>query len=146
MCKILVLDLDKSIRMLYADELTDEGHEVITIGDGSRLMALISKMGPDLVVMDIRLGHYNGLELLRDIRRSFYDLPVILCSSYPVFQGDMELDGASYYMVKSSNLNALKSMIKIALEGSTHPSSGVTYDKGGHPGEPIPVKQVRFPW
>jgi len=115
MNKILVADDDQGVRMLYEDELTEEGYEVVTCGDGSRLMALIKKERPDLVVLDIRLGKYNGLDLLQDIRNSYDELPVIICTAYPSFKHDMKSVAADDYVLKSSDLEELKLKIGMAL-------------------------------
>jgi len=47
MNKILVVDDKKSIRILYHDELTEEDYNVITLGDGSKLMEVIAQWKPD---------------------------------------------------------------------------------------------------
>ena len=86
MKKILIVDDDESIQMLYADELTEDGYDVITTGDGFGLIEMIETEKPDLVIMDVKLGKYNGLDLLQDIRNAHWDLPVILCTSYPLFK------------------------------------------------------------
>ncbi len=116
MHKILVVDDEKSIQMLYADELTKEGYEVISSGDGSRLLELIEQETPDLIVLDIRLGEFSGLDLLQDIRNTNYDLPVILCTAYSTFKYDIKSIAADYYVDKSSDLDELKHKIKTALE------------------------------
>ena len=118
MNKILVLDNDESIQMFYADELLEEGYEVITSGDGFRLMKLIEIESPDLIVMEIKLGKYNGLDLLQDIRNTYYNLPVILCTAYPSFKYDLRSIAADYYVVKSLDLSELKLKIKMAMEGN----------------------------
>ena len=46
--KILVLDDSPAIRLLYEDELSEEGYEVMTCDDGSGLMETIRKKRPDL--------------------------------------------------------------------------------------------------
>jgi DNA-binding response OmpR family regulator len=55
--------------------------------------------------------------LLQDIRREFYNIPVILCSAYSSFKGDLKSIAADYYVVKSADLSELKQKIKMALEG-----------------------------
>jgi DNA-binding NtrC family response regulator len=117
MDRILVVDDDKAIRMLYADELSDEGYEVITNSGDSQLMTIIEENNPEVIVMDIRLGRQNGLDLLQDIRNTHYNLPVILCTAYATFKQDLKSIAADYYVVKSSNLSELKSKIKMAIEG-----------------------------
>ena len=82
MNRILIVDDEKAIRLLYADELTEEGYEVITTGDGSVVMGLIEQKRPDLILLDIKLGKEDGLDLLQDIRNTYYDLPVVM---FPVY-------------------------------------------------------------
>ena len=116
MNKILIVDDDVPIQILYADELTEEGYDVITTGNGVGLLGLIEEAQPDLVVLDIRLGEVNGLDLLQDIRNTYYELPVILCSAYSAFKYDLKSIAADYFVVKSSDFRELKVKIKMALE------------------------------
>ncbi|MBW2038817.1 MAG: response regulator [Deltaproteobacteria bacterium] len=117
MPKILVVDDEESIRFLYQEELTDDGYEVATAASGHRLLERIEEEGPDLVILDIKLAEYNGLDLLQDIRNRYYNLPVILCSAYEVFKKDIKTIAADAYVVKSSDLTQLKKVIRRALEG-----------------------------
>ena len=145
MDKILIVDDEESIQILYADELTEEGYDVITSGDGSQLMELIERESPDLILLDIRLGQHDGLDLLQDVRNTYYDLPVILCSAYPVFKYDLKSIAADYYVVKSSNLIDLKLKIKMALEGNRvlpPPDS----QKNAQVATPIGIEQTKFNW
>ncbi|MBM3299025.1 MAG: response regulator, partial [Deltaproteobacteria bacterium] len=50
MAKILIVDDEEGIRMLYAMELQDEGYEVITRPDGKDLVEVVEKEHPDCVV------------------------------------------------------------------------------------------------
>ena len=118
--KILVMDDDEAIQILYSDELTEEGYEVLTSSDGSNLMALIEETKPDLIVLDVRLGQHHGLDLLQDVRNTHYNLPVILCTAYPVHKYDLKSIAADYFVVKNSSLEELKAKIKMALDGSLH--------------------------
>ena len=125
MNKILIVDDEKSIRILYQDELTEEGYDVITLGDGSKLMEVIEQWRPDLILLDIKLGEYDGLDLLQDIRNRNYDMPVILCSAYLHFKYDLRSIAADYYVVKNSDLNELKTKIKMAIESREGFPTGV---------------------
>lgn len=113
--KILVVDDEAHIRLLYTEELTEEGYEVITAEGGLNLLEKIEKEKPDLVVLDIKMADYNGLDLLQDIRNKFYDLPVMLCSAYDTFKDDMKSIAADYYVIKSFDLSELKSKIEEIL-------------------------------
>lgn len=118
MNKILIADDDYTIRLLYQEELTYDGYEVITADNFQTLLELIDKENPDLVVLDVVLGHHNGLDLLQDIRNTYYNLPIILCTAYPVFKNDLRSIAADYYVVKNSDLGELKSRIKMAISSN----------------------------
>ena len=114
--KILIVDDEEHIRFLYSEELTDEGYDVITADSGYQLLEKIEAEKPDLVVLDIKMVDYNGLDLLQDIRNKFYDLPVILCTAYDTFKEDMKSIAADHYVIKSFDLTELKNRIATALE------------------------------
>jgi DNA-binding NtrC family response regulator len=120
MAKILIVDDEEHIRMLYQAELEDEGYDVATAADGRRLLEKIERERPDLIVLDIKMAGYNGLDLLQEIRNRFYDLPVILCSAYDSFKRDIKSMAADFYVVKSSDLTQLKKTIARALESVAH--------------------------
>lgn len=116
MAKILIVDDEEGIRMLYAMELQDEGYEVITLPDGKDLLEVVDAQEPDCIVLDIKMREYNGLDLLQQIRKKHDDLPVILNSAYSSFKVDLKAVAADYYVVKSSDLGELKEKLKVALE------------------------------
>ena len=116
MAKILVVDDEEHIRLLYSEELTEAGYDVITADSGHQLLEKISDQKPDLVILDIKMVDYNGLDLLQDIRNKFYDLPVILSTAYDTFKEDIKSIAADFYVVKSFDLTELKKKIAMALE------------------------------
>jgi two-component system response regulator (stage 0 sporulation protein F) len=118
MAKILVVDDEEHIRLLYSEELSEAGYEVITAADGSRLIDRIEEEKPDLVVLDIKMIDYNGLDLLQEIRNKFYNLPVILCTAYDTFKEDIKAIAADFYVIKSFDLTELKKKIARALEAT----------------------------
>ncbi|NIQ87593.1 MAG: response regulator, partial [Deltaproteobacteria bacterium] len=80
----------------YAEELAEEGHQVTTAASGRNLLRKIALLQPEVVVLDIKIGNYDGLELLQDIRNRHYSLPIILCSSYDKFKEDPRSIAADY--------------------------------------------------
>jgi len=128
MNRILIVDDEKAIRLLYADELTEEGYEVLTTDGGAGLMELIDRKRPDLVLLDIKLGKDDGLDLLQDIRNAYYDLPVVMCTAYPDFKYDLKSIAADYYVVKSSDLRELKKKIRMAFESGESFQPGTMFN------------------
>ena len=113
------MDDEEHIRYLYSEELTEAGYEVITTDSGYKLIEMIEEEKPDLIVLDIKMVDYNGLDLLQDIRNHFYELPVVLCTAYDTFKEDMKSIAADYYVIKSFDLTELKNKIAMALEAGS---------------------------
>ncbi len=111
MAKILVVDDEKSIRELCAEELGDEGYEVITTGECNKALELISSEHPSAVVLDIRMDDCDGLDFLQELRNTYPDLPIILNTAYDSYREDVKSVAADYYVVKSYDLSELKTKI-----------------------------------
>jgi DNA-binding response OmpR family regulator len=116
--RILLVDDEEHIRQLYAEELSDEGYEVLTSASGHNLLRKIDLAEPDVIILDIKLVDYNGLDLLQEIRGHHYSLPVILCTAYDTYRNDPKSMPADYYVVKSFDLSELKMAVQRALEGN----------------------------
>ena len=111
MAKILVVDDERSIRALCAEELGEEGYEVITTGEGTEVMGLVASERPDAVILDIRMEDCDGLDLLQEIRNAHPKLPIILNTAYDSYREDVKSVAADFYVVKSYDLSELKSKL-----------------------------------
>ena len=116
MARILLVDDDRNILKYYTEELSGDGHQVVAVDSGDQLLNTIGFHQPDVVVLEIKLVGWDGLELLQDIRNRYYDLPVILCSAYETYKEDLRSIAADYYVVKSFDLYELKTAIKRATD------------------------------
>lgn len=118
MAKILIVDDEKHIRLLYSEELKEEGYDVALAADGKDILPRIEREKPDVIVLDIKMVSTNGLDVLQEIRNKYYNLPVILCSAYGSYKVDIKSIAADAYVVKSSDLTELKNKIAQVLEAS----------------------------
>ena len=116
MAKILVVDDEPGLRLLYTAELEDEGYQVVSAADCSEAAAALENESIDLVVLDIQIRQESGLEMLQKIVKERSGLPVILCSAYNCYKDDFASWLADAYVVKSSNLQELKSEITRLLK------------------------------
>ncbi|MDR3175424.1 MAG: response regulator [Desulfovibrio sp.] len=117
--KILVVDDELHIRLLYQEEL-EGGEYSVALTDGrTPIMEVIAKEKPDAVILDIKLegNPLTGLDILQIIRAADSSLPVILSTSYDSFQYDLKSIAADAYVVKSVDLTMLKDTIKRVLAG-----------------------------
>ncbi len=118
--KILVVDDEKHIRMLYQEELESEGYAVAVSDGREPILDVVAREKPLVVVLDIKLGaDLSGLDLLQEIRRGEPALPVILSTAYDSFQHDLKSVVADYYVVKSVDLTELKAKVALAIAKRT---------------------------
>ncbi len=116
MTKILVVDDEPGLRLLYAAELSDEGYEVVTAENCEEAAKALEDEQIDLVVLDIQIKQESGLDMLQKIVKERSGLPVILCSAYNCYKDDFASWLADAYVIKSSNLDELKAEIARLLK------------------------------
>jgi DNA-binding response OmpR family regulator len=111
MKRILVVDDEEAIRLLYQEELQDAGYEVEVAGDGKQALECVERRRPDLMTIDIKMPGMDGIELLRRVRIAHRDLPIIICSAYGDFKSDFGTWASDAYLTKSADLRELKTKI-----------------------------------
>ena len=116
MKKILVADDEMSIRLLYSEELKEEGYEVYLAANGKEALEIVGKVPLDLVILDIKMPEMDGIEALRQIKEKQPDLPVLLSTAYGEYRQDFATWASDEYLVKSSDLDDLKSAVKRYLK------------------------------
>ncbi|MBC8208373.1 MAG: response regulator [Desulfobulbaceae bacterium] len=115
MKKILLVDDEEGIRFLYREEFLDEGYEVVSAINGEEALEKFKRERPDLVVLDIQMPGMNGIEVLRQMKMERPDLPVVLSSAYQEFKQDLGAWASDEYVVKSSDLQELKEVVRKLL-------------------------------
>lgn len=110
--RILVVDDDELIRLLYKKELADEFFEVKTVAGAVEAFAAVEKGTFKAIVLDVELDDMSGLEALDRFRKIAPETPVIINTAYSVYKSDFKSWAADAYVVKSSDLNPLKSRIR----------------------------------
>lgn len=121
--KILVVEDEERTLALYERRLKKKGYQVIPLADGRETMEKVKEEEPDLVVLDIKMGDVDGLQLLREIKGHRKSLPVIINSAYSIYKWDFKSWVADAYIVKSSNLSELESKIEEILSPPISPGS-----------------------
>lgn len=113
---LLFVDDEQGLLDLYSAAFARQGYRVLTAPNLEAARGQLHQAGVDLIVLDIRLDEGSGLELLREIKSSLPDLPVVLNTAYARYKDDFASWLADAYVVKSSDLEELKSVIRSCLE------------------------------
>jgi len=115
MTTILLVEDDKNQRLLYEQELSDDGYEVVTASNGKEAVEKVQKQLPDIVVMDINMPKMDGIEAMGRILSANKKVPVIINTAYSNYKDSFMSWAADAYVVKSSDLSELKAKIKGVL-------------------------------
>ncbi len=115
MKRILFVDDEESIRLLYQEEFEERGYDVVLAGSGEEALEKYAQTNPDLLVIDIKMPGMDGIELLKHIRQQSKDIPVILCTAYGEYKQNFETWASDDYIVKSANLEGLVSKVEHLL-------------------------------
>jgi len=113
--KLLVVDDEENIRMLFKEELEEEGYQVEAASNGLEALDKLKGSSFDLVVFDIKMPGMDGIQALNEIKNLNKDQPVILCSAYGEFKQDFSSWVSDGYVVKSADTKELKQTIKHIL-------------------------------
>ena len=117
---VWIIDDDRSIRWVFEKALTREGIAFKSFSTTSDALAALDREPPQVVVSDIRMPGGSGLDLLKELKARFADLPVIIMTAYSdldsavaAFQG-----GAYEYLPKPFDVDHAIDLVRRALDES----------------------------
>lgn len=108
--KILVVEDNRWLQVLYESELAEEGYEVFVAGTGAEALERLESLEPDLITMDLGLPDARGANILTEIKEKLPDVPVIVLTAYDKIDEVARLL-ADAILIKSSDLGNLKQEI-----------------------------------
>ena len=116
MPKILIIEDEKNLRLLYQQDFERDGFEVVTAATAAEGLAMVQDEAPDLVVMDIRLPGMDGLEAMSRLLDKNPKIPVILNSAYSSYKDSFMSWSADAYVVKSADTGELRTRVRELLD------------------------------
>ena len=141
--RILVVDDDEDIIYLVTSRLQSLGYEVSAARDGREGLDLITRIQPEIVILDVSMPRMNGYEVLQELRAMESRRHYVLMLTAEAKLEDVErgfVSGADDYLVKPFTFSELRARIKTLLRRS--PS------RQPEPGRPTPpgtaCRAIRF--
>ncbi len=118
MARILVVDDERNIRTLFAEELEDMGYEAETAAGATEAIEKFRAKPADLLIVDIRMPDMSGLEMIQVIRQFDNDVPVIICSALHALRDDFTVweSRVSAFLDKPVDLDDLRKAVRKALK------------------------------
>jgi two-component system chemotaxis response regulator CheB len=110
--RVLIVDDAVVVRRILTDALSAEPDlEVFTAANGRIALAKIPQVNPDVVTLDIEMPEMDGLSTLRELRKTYPKLPVIMFSTLTERGAEATLDalaaGANDYVTKPANVGSI---------------------------------------
>jgi CheY-like chemotaxis protein len=117
MAKVLLVEDEENVSLLYRQALEDEGYEVICAMNGREAVDLARREAPDVVIMDINLPEkMDGIESMSRILSHDREIPVIINTGYSEYKDNFMSWAADAYVLKSADLGPLLDAVEVAVQ------------------------------
>ena len=115
--KILIAEDEELLATTLHRVLADEGYEVSVCSQGDKVFQTLSQANPDMAMMDIYMGEYNGIRLLKQMREQGIDIPVIMMTAFAEISLAVQAmkEGASDFITKPLDLKHLCVLVEKAM-------------------------------
>jgi two-component system response regulator GlrR len=115
---ILLIDDDEQLSEVICLLLESEGFDIRACSDPQAALGLVVREEFSAILLDIRLGEYNGIDLLKRIRETDPDIPVFMITAHGEIDTAVEsfTVGANGYIRKPFQEGELKSQVLQAVE------------------------------
>ena len=126
--KILVVDDDQGMREFLDIVLSREGFQVITAADGKEAFSLCRKNDFDLAITDLKMPKIDGIALLKKIKETSPQTPVIVITGYASGETAISAmqEGAYDYLEKNFDVDELVTTVRDALKSRDAKAVAVT--------------------
>lgn len=119
--KILIVDDEKLVRWSLSQKLNEWGNEVIEAENAEKGLFLCEEETPDLVMLDVKLPDKKGTDLLKEFKKIWPELPIIMITAFGVIEDVVTAmrRGAYDFITKPIDYPKLQSTIKNAMEAAS---------------------------
>ncbi|HUS00866.1 MAG TPA: response regulator [Chitinophagaceae bacterium] len=117
MKRILVVDDNVDALAIIKTMLETRGYEVYILTDAAKVMESIKKFSPNLILLDVYLAGYNGIDICIDIKAkpNLKDIPLVLMSAHSNLDVMLQNCKADAFVAKPYDPNHLLAVIKAQL-------------------------------
>jgi two-component system response regulator AtoC len=119
--RVVVVDDEPKMQRVLEILLKRKGHEVACAGSAEQALVQLQSWPADLVISDLRMPGMSGIDLLKTVRASGNDVPVIIMTAFGTVETAVEAMklGACEYILRPFDVNALELSIDRILAMGT---------------------------
>ena len=123
--RILVVDDDVIVIKSCRRILEAEGFEVTTVPSADDALEKIKMYDFDLLIMDVKMPKHDGIFLMREIKKNWPDIPIIVMSGYPTPEtiADVLKLGAIQFIPKPFKPDEFMKSIQQVIQKMSHKKS-----------------------
>jgi len=125
MRKILIVDDEPLMHVLYKKHLEREGFELLTARDGIEAANIVAETRPDLIVMDMLLPGLDGMSVICELRQTeaIRDVPIIVMTAnvthYETMTKQAKIRGADAFLTKPLSPAKLVAEVQRVLQSAS---------------------------
>ena len=95
---VLIVDDDEAMLRLITNWVGGAGHTVVSFGQFAEAKSYLATAKPDVIIADVRLGAFNGLQLVIQAKLDHPEITAIVLTGFydPVLSGEVSKPGATY--------------------------------------------------
>lgn len=112
MKRILIVDDEPHLRLLYELELRRAGYQTMTAANAEKCLEFVETMDLDLILLDIRMPGMDGIEVMHKIIAHHNSIPIVVQTAYSGYRDNYLTWVANAYLIKSSNLEELLATVR----------------------------------
>jgi two-component system nitrogen regulation response regulator GlnG len=114
----LIVDDDETILYILKRFFVGMGFQVWVAKDGFEAMERLKAEKPALVLTDIKMPSFSGIDLIKFIRQNMKDVPIIVMTAFPhLYTAKRKEDEVEDYFVKPFDINEMLSSIEKIIGG-----------------------------
>lgn len=116
---VLIVDDEVDTAEMFAEMMKVSGYEVLKSFGGKQAVGMISSRKPDVIVLDLMMPEFSGLDVLNFLRRDprLDRIPVVIVSARNIDEDIQKcLDaGASCYLTKPVSFEEIKEAVEVSI-------------------------------
>lgn len=129
--KVLIVDDDPLIHVLYKNQLERAGYQLVTAKDGVEVVEVATREKPQMIVMDILMAQMDGIAALRELKKhdETKEIPVVIATAsvtahYSLTKKECENSGAAGFLTKPFSPAQLIAEVKRITEDPSAQGGG----------------------